>query len=225
VQRALQLLEHCGLDVPTGTPASTAWFESLVASLVDLSSRDALTGVANRRAFDLALAREADRVARHGEAALLLMLDIDHFKRVNDTHGHGAGDLVLKAVAAALRDCVRPMDLVARTGGEEFAIVLPNCPAAFGEAVAERVRRRIEATPVDVAPGTRLSVTASVGGAFAPPWVRSSATLWVERADQQLFLAKGRGRNLVCLESSASPLVTAEERRMLFDAFQLQDPE
>ena len=100
--------------------------------------------------FGLTLAREIDRVARAGEPALVLMVDVDHFKKVNDTHGHPAGDQVLKAVAQALLDCVRPMDTVARFGGEEFAIILPNCPAAFGQAVAERIRRKVEQRPVTV---------------------------------------------------------------------------
>ena len=117
---------------------------TLIDALVDLSSRDALTGLANRRAFELAVAREVDRVARSGESALLLTLDIDHFKRVNDTWGHAAGDQVIRAVAQALMDSVRPMDLVARVGGEEFAIILPNCAVAIGQTVAERVRQRVQ---------------------------------------------------------------------------------
>jgi len=99
---ALQLLRQSGHELPEGDAANPAWLQSLIDSLVDMSSRDALTGLANRRSFELALAREIDRVARAGEPALLLALDIDHFKRVNDTHGHASGDLVLKAVAAAL---------------------------------------------------------------------------------------------------------------------------
>jgi len=220
---ALQLLRQAGVEPPVGIPGTAAWMQSLVDALVDLSSRDPLTGVANRRSFELALAREIDRVARSGEPALLLMLDIDHFKRVNDTHGHAAGDLVIKAVAGALLECVRPMDLVARTGGEEFAVVLPNCATAFGETVAERVRRRVAAMPVTVGPSQKLSVTVSVGGAFAPQWVRSSAHLWMERADQQLFRAKAQGRNLVCLEPTALPLVSNEEKRLLFETSQLAD--
>jgi diguanylate cyclase (GGDEF)-like protein len=225
LEQALQLLHQSGQPEPAGAQGSPEWLQGLVDALVDLSSRDALTGLANRRAFNVALGREIDRVARSGEAALLLVLDIDHFKRVNDQHGHRAGDEVIRAVAAALLDSVRPMDLVARMGGEEFGIVLPNCPSAFGETVAERVRRRVAQTPVLIGPGQQVQVSISIGGAYAPQWVRSSAALWVERADQQLYRAKAQGRNLVQIEPSAVPVVSAEEKRLLFDSFQFQDHE
>jgi diguanylate cyclase (GGDEF)-like protein len=225
LEQALQLLGHSGRAPPGDDRGSAAWLQGLIDALVDLSSRDALTGLANRRAFELALAREIDRVARSGEPALLLQLDVDHFKRVNDTWGHNAGDQVLKAVANTLIDCVRPMDLVARVGGEEFAIILPNCAATFGETVAERVRRRIEGMPVLIAPGQQITVTLSVGGAFAPQWVRSTPALWVERADQQLYRAKTQGRNLVRLEPTAVSVVSSEERRLLFETIQFQDYE
>ncbi len=225
LETALQLLGHSGRLLPEGDPASPEWLQALIDGLVDLSSRDALTGLANRRAFDLALAREIDRVARSGEPALLLVLDIDHFKRINDGWGHAAGDHVIRAVASALIDSVRPMDLVARVGGEEFAIILPNCAAAFGETVAERVRRRVERMPVAVAPGQEIACTISIGGAFAPQWVRSTPALWVERADQQLYLSKAQGRNVVRLEPTAVSVVSNEERRLLFETFQIQDHE
>ena len=225
LEQALQLLAQAGREPPAGDRDSAAWLQELVDALVDLSSRDALTGLANRRAFALALAREVDRVARSGEPALLLMLDIDHFKRVNDNWGHAAGDQVLKAVATALLDSVRPMDLVARVGGEEFAIILPSCATSFGETVAERVRRRIERMPVAIGPGEQIAVTVSIGGAFAPQWVRSSSTLWIERADVQLYRAKGQGRNRVCLEPSALSVVSAEEKALLFGISQFQDIE
>jgi diguanylate cyclase len=225
---ALQLIRQSGHPLPAGTPGSTAWLQAVVDALVDLSSRDPLTGLANRRSFDFALAREVDRVARSGEPALLLALDIDHFKRINDTHGHAAGDLVLKAVANALVETVRPMDLVARVGGEEFAIILPNCASAFGETVAERLRRRVERMPVAIGPGPnpmQIAVRISIGGAFAPQWVRSTPSFWCERADVQLYRAKGAGRNLVCLEPAAVAQVSAEEKSMLFATSQFQDIE
>jgi diguanylate cyclase len=129
------------------------------------------------------------------------------------------------AVATALLDSVRPMDLVARVGGEEFSIILPNCPSPFGETVAERVRRRVESNPVAISPTQQLRVTVSIGGAFAPQWVRSTPALWIERTDQQLYRAKAHGRNLVRLEPSAVSPVSSEERRMLFDHFQSQEHE
>jgi diguanylate cyclase (GGDEF)-like protein len=220
---ALHLLQQSGHSPLPGEPLSDVWLQALIDALVDLSSRDALTGLANRRSFELALAREIDRVARSGEPALLLTLDIDHFKRVNDTHGHAAGDLVISAVGRVLADTVRPMDLVARVGGEEFCIVLPNCPAAFGPQVAERIRARVARSPVAISPDERIDVTVSIGGAFAPQWVRTTPRLWIDRADVQLYRAKSEGRNRCCLEPAAVPLVSAEEKGLLFAASSFQD--
>jgi diguanylate cyclase (GGDEF)-like protein len=217
---ALQLLGRAGHDF-SGAPRDDAWLQRVLDALCELSSRDALTGLANRRQFDLILDRECDRVARSGESALVLLVDIDHFKRVNDTHGHVSGDLVLQAVARLLQDCVRPMDTVARYGGEEFAIVLPNCPPTYASLVAERLRGGVEALRVPVAPSLHLQVTISLGGAFAPPWVRSSAQLWTERADAHLYLAKEGGRNRFSLEAEALSMVSAEEKGMLFSASNL----
>ena len=219
LELALNLLTQAGWQPPPGfQPHSFDGLQAVIDGLCDISSRDALTGLANRRQFEVAISREIDRVARAGEPALLLVLDIDHFKKVNDTHGHAAGDLVIQSVAGALQDCVRPMDTVARVGGEEFAIILPNCPPAFGQAVAERIRNKVAAQPVALVGGVALSVTVSVGGAFAPQWVRSSSTLWSERADQQLYRAKAEGRNRTCLEMPPLTVVSPEEKGMLFGA-------
>ncbi|MDB6002590.1 MAG: diguanylate cyclase [Rhizobacter sp.] len=229
LQDAIQLLTQAGhpqaAQPPAGSPRATEWLQSVIDALCVLSSKDALTGLANRRQFESVLDREIDRVARAGEPALVLMVDIDHFKRVNDAFGHSAGDAVLRAVAEALRDGVRPMDTVARFGGEEFAVILPNCHPGFGQAVAERLLRLVESRSVVVTPGEQVSVTVSIGGAFAPQWVRSSAALWIERADRQLYRAKGLGRNRVCLEPLPVSNVTAEEKGMLFGVSQFQDLE
>ena len=222
----MQLLQQSGHVLPDlGAAGKVEWLQAVVDALCELSSRDPLTGLANRRQFELALASEIDRVARAGEPALVLMIDIDFFKKVNDTHGHAAGDMVLKGVAQALQDCIRPMDTVARFGGEEFAMILPNCPSSFGQTVAERVRAKVQARQVTIAPGEQVSVTVSIGGAFAPQWVRSSAPLWIERADQQLYRAKGEGRNRACLEQPTVSLVSAEEKGLLFGTSQFQDIE
>ncbi len=126
-------------------------------------------------------------------------------------------------MAECLNHVVRPMDTVARVGGEEFAVILPNCAVAFGAAVAERVRVKVASERIEVAPGQQLSVTVSLGGAFAPQWVRSSSPLWMERSDRQLYRAKTEGRNRVCLEPLADSEVSAEEKGLLFALTQQDD--
>ena len=192
------------------------YLQSLIDGLCELSLKDPLTGLANRRHFRAVLEREIDRVTRSGEAALLLMLDIDHFKKVNDTHGHLAGDVVLQSVARTLAACVRPMDTLARYGGEEFAVVLPACQAAFGRVVAERIRRAVANTPIRISPSVELNVSVSVGGAFAMQWIRSTTLLWTDRADHQLYQAKSAGRNRVSIEEQPDSTVSAEEKSLLF---------
>ncbi|HWH84790.1 MAG TPA: GGDEF domain-containing protein [Burkholderiaceae bacterium] len=222
----MQLLQQSGRVLPDRHAVPPVeWMQAVVDALCELSSRDPLTGLANRRHFELALASEIDRVARAGEPALMLMIDIDHFKRVNDSHGHPAGDLVLKGVAQALQDCIRPMDTVARFGGEEFAMILPNCPPSFGLTVAERVRTKVQDRAIAISPGEQVHVTVSLGGAYAPQWVRSSAPLWIERADQQLYRAKAEGRNRACLEQPPVSLVSAEEKGLLFGTSKFSDLE
>ena len=221
---ALQLLEQSGHRLPDLREAGKAlWLQAVIDGLCELSSRDPLTGLANRRHFEMMLAGEVDRVARAGEPALVLLIDIDHFKKVNDAHGHPAGDEVLKHVAHTLQDCIRPMDTVARFGGEEFAMILPNCPPSFAQAVAERIRIRVQSMTIPISPGDTVRLTVSLGGAFAPQWVRSSALLWVERADQQLYRAKSEGRNRACLEQPAVSHVSPEEKGLLFGTSQFQD--
>jgi diguanylate cyclase (GGDEF)-like protein len=217
VGRALLLIERAGLSLPAGlSEGSPAWVQGIVDALCELSSRDALTGLCNRRQFELTVDRELDRVARAGEPALLLVADVDHFKRVNDQHGHPVGDEVLRTVAAVLGDGLRPMDTVARLGGEEFGLILPNCSPAFGLSVAERLRAAVERASISLPSGEVLRVTLSLGGAYAPPWVRSSSRLWMERADRQLYRAKHGGRNQVCMEQALALQVSAEEKGLLF---------
>jgi two-component system cell cycle response regulator len=222
---ARALLEHdTGSSLPAAGELPTPYLQNIIDKLCELSLKDPLTGLANRRHFRNVLSREIDVVARSGDHALLLMLDIDHFKHVNDTYGHLAGDLVLQAVAKCLAGCVRPMDTVARYGGEEFAIILPSCQIAFGKIVAERIRETVESLSITVAPLVNLQVTISIGGAYAPEWVRSTTTLWTDRTDIQLYRAKAEGRNRVCLDEQQEIAVSAEEKNMLFGHLLMGDP-
>lgn len=218
------LAQESSAKMPDLDTDPTAYLQAVIDGLNELSLKDPLTGLANRRQLDAELEAEIDRVARSGEAALLLMLDIDRFKSVNDTYGHLAGDQVLQSVAKALASCIRPMDTLARYGGEEFAVVLPSCQPAFGQAVAERIRRTIESTPIRVSPAVDLRVTVSIGGAFALKWIRSTTELWTDRADQQLYFAKAGGRNRLCLEDQPISTVSAEEKGLLFGHLSAPDP-
>lgn len=222
---ARALLEHDpSHKLPDPHESPVAYLQGIVDGLCDLSLTDPLTGLGNRRNFRRILSREIDVVARSGESALLLMLDIDHFKKVNDTYGHHAGDQVLQVVANCLGGCVRPMDTVARYGGEEFAVILPSCQASFGWLVAERIRESVQALSINIAPLVNINVTISVGGAYAPEWVRSTTDLWTERADQQLYQAKSEGRNRVYIEEQPMIAVSAEEKSLLFGHLSFGDP-
>jgi diguanylate cyclase (GGDEF)-like protein len=205
-------------DSPTG------YLQNIIDTLCELSLKDPLTGLANRRHFHNVLKRQIDVVARSGESALLLMLDIDHFKKVNDTFGHPAGDQVLQAIAKCLVRCVRPMDTVARYGGEEFAVILPNSLASFGDIVAERIRESVAALSITVSPQIEVKVTVSIGGAYAPEWVRSTTTLWTDRADGQLYRAKAEGRNRVFIDEQSVICVSADEKNMLFGPLSMDNP-
>jgi diguanylate cyclase (GGDEF)-like protein len=164
------------------------------AALAELARRDALTGLSNRRAFDDALQGMWARIQRLGEHGALLAIDIDQFKRVNDTHGHAAGDEVLRAVAHNLMNIVRPLDKVFRLGGEEFAVLLPNTNDVSAREVAERLRQSIAANPIQYK-SAEISVTVSVGIASTLDTVEQSG--FVELADAALYRAKVEGRNRV----------------------------
>ena len=181
------------------------YLQGLIDGLCELSLKDPLTGLANRRHFRAVLEREIDRVTRSGEAALLLMLDIDHFKKVNDTHGHLAGDIVLQSVARTLSACVRPMDTLARYGGEEFAVVLAGAVALRAADVAEDVRASLERNLFSIRDGDGnvlqrdLSITVSGGVAvISPDWAPSTIRdNLVDAADDALYAAKDAGRNRI----------------------------
>ena len=184
----------------------------LVQRLRAQNERDALTGLYNRRALESALAREWSRFERSRQVFSVLMIDIDHFKRVNDTFGHGVGDVVLQQVAERIRVGARALDMPTRYGGEEFLVLMPLCDAPGAGVVAERIRGGVEARPficelpasAQTGAGViEIKVTVSVGVATADILDRQGANL-VSRADTALYAAKHAGRNRV--EIAALPV-------------------
>lgn len=154
----------------------------MLASAAAIARTDPLTGLANRRAWEEELRREVARARRNSERLALVMLDLDHFKELNDTQGHQAGDTVLAEAAASWRTAVRTTDFLARYGGDEFAMLLPDCPDEYGETVLERIRTAIP-------PGC----SCSAGIAY---WDgNESAEDLLARADAALYEAKRAGRN------------------------------
>jgi diguanylate cyclase (GGDEF)-like protein len=162
---------------------------------LDLLSRtDPLTGVHNRRHVDEQMGFISSAARRHGQDVSVLMCDIDHFKAINDAHGHAAGDMVLTAIVGRFRACLRTEDVLGRWGGEEFIIVCPFTDLPGATVAAERVRTRVADTPVAIPECEPMSVTVSVGCASGRGEAPDSL---VRRADAALFAAKEAGRNLV----------------------------
>ncbi len=175
--------------------------EEFQREMFERTVRDALTGLYNRAYFLNQVRALCDRNTTLGLGLAVMMLDVDYFKRVNDRHGHFVGDMVLKEVAAVLRESTRSEDLVARYGGEEFVIALPVASAAPAAARAERIRTSLARRPIRVGE-EEISVTASLGVAFNPPRKSNNEQLLIMSADRALYQAKSAGRNRVVLAQS-----------------------
>jgi diguanylate cyclase (GGDEF)-like protein len=160
----------------------------------NLSVRDGVTGLYNHRHIMELVQAEYDRVGRYQDLFSVLMIDIDHFKKVNDEHGHPAGDAVLREVANVIRDCLRTVDVVGRYGGEEFLALLPHTPHEEAMGTAERVRSQVGAH-VFHAQGAPLQLTISIGVATAPSEAADTAAAVIREADKALYRAKSAGRD------------------------------
>ena len=166
-------------------------------ALIEIATLDGLTGVYNRREFNRLLTIEVEKSRRDSAPVSMVMVDIDHFKSINDTYGHQSGDDALRWVSALLRQEIRPGDIAARYGGEEFALILPNTRAEEAAGVAERIRARMEREEVPIQNYPPISVTASLGCATFP-YIGDSEELLMNAADKALYRAKETGRNRVC---------------------------
>ncbi len=168
-----------------------------------MAVQDPLTGLANRRALFDQFAHEMARARRSGEALSVCVMDLDHFKLINDRHGHAAGDTVLVWVANLLRECLRETDRIGRIGGEEFVLVLPDTGREGAEKVIERCRSALVGTPVMLEDGESLTVSASFGVVTSFAEDNATESQLVSRADDALYQAKQHGRNRVEFWSSA----------------------
>jgi diguanylate cyclase (GGDEF)-like protein len=179
--------------------ASVAAQALRAAELQTLAMTDSQTLAYNRRYLLPRLSEEMQRARRQAEALSVLLVDLDHFKRVNDRHGHAAGDGVLRAFADAMRECVRAVDVMVRRGGEEFVLIMPATDERHAYAVAERVRARLSQEPLQVRPGLELLQTVSIGVAT---WDGVEEPEALEtRADLAMYQAKRLGRDRVVASS------------------------
>ena len=195
-----------------GIPRDGA-MESLQARVAELERhayRDSLTGLWNRRYFDTTITGETSRADRHRQPLSLLVIDVDHFKQVNDSRGHAVGDQVLQAVAAILQKRCRNSDLLMRWGGDEFAVLATFCSWRSVRVLANYLRRMVAAT--ELTEGVQL--TLSIGaGQYLPG---EAVQTWFQRVDAQLYAAKNAGRNAVCTDESSPPVVDAGVVQLLW---------
>jgi two-component system cell cycle response regulator len=173
-----------------------------VQASIEMAITDGLTGLFNRRYMETHLGTLVEQAAQRGKPLAALILDIDHFKSINDTHGHDGGDDVLREFALRVRKSIRNIDLACRYGGEEFVIIMPETDMAVAAIVAERLRRRIAGEPFPIQQGAQLlNVTLSIGLAALAGTQDTAATL-LKRADQALYRAKRDGRNRVVADAA-----------------------
>lgn len=162
--------------------------------LETLSITDGLTSLYNRRYCEEQLARAFERAVRYGRPFSLILFDVDHFKEINDTHGHSVGDRVLREISILLTQTARSTDLLARYGGDEFAVIAPETGPVSALHCAERIRKRLAESPIEIG-GTEMRVTLSAGIAAGPSAEVTRAAQIIEEADRALYSAKSNGRN------------------------------
>ncbi len=176
----------------------------LVLMLAQKAQIDGLTGLWNRAYFDRRWSNETSRVKRSGGALTIALLDLDHFKSINDTYGHPAGDEVLQTFARVMLGQIRQSDVACRYGGEEFAIIMPDTDPAAAVGVCDRIRAKLEAVVWPRHPNRSMTVSVGVVGTGGATTL--SPRRWVEQADRKLYDAKSGGRNRVCVRDiSADP--------------------
>ena len=199
IATALFCLLYLGIFFHTYVGRTSSYFNRMRNyndRLQDMASHDPLTQVLNARAYYSACEQQIVQSQRNEQPFSVLFVDLDHFKAINDTHGHAAGDEVLRVVARTLGEQLRRSDLLGRIGGEEFSVFLPNTPLAGALQVAENLRLAVQQCQPDIGSGTRLNITASIGVASRSPGAHTMQAIQ-QRADEAMYEAKKAGRNRV----------------------------
>jgi len=215
LSNALRILHNAGREdprVPGESPDEQ--LQRIIDALCDLSIHDGLTGLVNATFFHVVLTREIERSLRTRRICGLMVLDIDHFKAVNDTHGHATGDAVIQAVAAELKSCLRSMDTAARIGGEEFAVILPECAPEDAIHAAMRIHSVLNPVTVKLEAGS-LKLTTSAGLVWTSPDLFVSSIVLLSEADQEMYRAKRTGRGRLCYKHADSTMISRQERSAL----------
>lgn len=219
------MIQTCQNGEPCQLTTELEQLKQEVQRLSKLVSTDPLTHLFNYRHFSHVLEQEIERSQRSLQSTSLIMLDADHFKRVNDQWGHEVGNQALKLIAKCIIENIRKLDIACRYGGEEFAVILPSSEIASSVRVAERIRSSIEQTPLIItnAKGEQeeIHLTASAGLSTYTGSKALSSQQIIEGADEQLYLAKSQGRNRVCFTTPdrKDQQISGEEKSALFTLF------
>jgi diguanylate cyclase (GGDEF)-like protein len=214
---ALRIIQNAGLPDPLQSNDNhNAQIQSIIDSLCELSTHDGLTGLVNAIFFHAVLSREIDRSLRTGRTCGLMVIDIDHFKQINDTYGHATGDKALQAVAEQLRFSMRSMDTAARIGGEEFAVILPECAPDDAISAATRIHSGLNPLIMETGQNT-LRLMTSVGLVWTNPNTPVTSASLLSEADQEMYRAKWSGRGRLCYRQPELTMLSHQERSALMD--------
>jgi diguanylate cyclase len=220
--KAIRILHHAGRPDPRQlTDDPDIQIQSIIDSLCDLSVHDGLTGLVNATFFHAVLDREVYRSLRTGRSCGLIVIDIDHFKKINDTYGHSAGDAVLQSVAARMNYSLRSMDTAARIGGEEFAIILPECSPEDAVHATTRIHSGLNNIVLHIDQHV-IELTTSAGLVWTDLNTPISSAALLAQADQEMYRAKRSGRARLCYPPIEITIVSHQERSALM-TLQLED--
>jgi diguanylate cyclase len=212
---ALRILQNAGRPDPRlETQDPDMQLQGIIDALCDLSTHDGLTGLVNATFFHAVLIREIERSLRTGRTCGLIVIDIDYFKGVNDTYGHVAGDKVLRTIASELKRSMRGMDTAARIGGEEFAVILPECAPDSAIQAATRIHSMLNPITVSVDEHT-LQLTTSAGLVWTNPNLQVSSAALLSEADHEMYRAKRTGRSRLCYRTPDSTVISQQEKSAL----------